>query len=98
MPGRSRRHGDFQARLWLAASAPGGKDAAPLAARARTSLALGLALITVLIGATVAYDRSRRDVIAPGVRVANLAVGGLHAADAEPTTAGTLLRRLKPPL
>lgn len=55
-------------------------------------------MITVLIGATVAYDRSRRDVIAPGVRVANVDVGGLHAADAETRLHGQLLRRLKRPI
>jgi lipoprotein-anchoring transpeptidase ErfK/SrfK len=48
----------------------------------RRLLAVGLTLLFLFGGVAVAvaaYDHARRDVIAPGVRVAGVPVGGLHA-------------------
>ncbi len=56
------------------------------AARGRRVLpivALGLAIVLVLlVGGAYLYDHSRRDVIANGVRIDGVAVGGLHATAA----------------
>src|SRR4051794_470393 len=52
----------------------------------RRAVLVPLVLLLVLVGggavAVAAYDHARRDVIAEGVRVAGVPVGGLHAADA----------------
>src|SRR3954453_24053098 len=48
-------------------------------------VAVGVAAILAAAagGAVAAYDGSRRDLMAPGVRVGGVAVSGLHAAQAQ---------------
>ncbi len=66
----------------MAATSVGGGSAA----RARSALpmvALGVAvLLVVLVAASYVYDHARKDVIAKGVSVDGVAVGGLHEAAA----------------
>jgi lipoprotein-anchoring transpeptidase ErfK/SrfK len=58
-----------------------------------------LALLGIgLIGGAYAYDRSKRDVIAPGVRVNGVAIGGLTPARAGAKLRRTLLAPLARPV
>src|SRR3954465_10122408 len=65
----------------------------------KKGLAIGLCVIFFLLAgaavAVAAYDHARRDVIAPGVRVAGVPVGGLHAAEARARVRAAL--RAPPP-
>ncbi len=54
----------------------------------------GVCLVLALALAAYLYDHSRRDVIANGVRVDGVAVGGLHAAAARTKVEHDLLARL----
>jgi lipoprotein-anchoring transpeptidase ErfK/SrfK len=59
------------------------------------------ALLAVVLAAAVAiylYDHSRRDVIASGVRIDGIAVGGLHAAAARTKVEGQLTAQLSRPV
>src|SRR3954451_5822321 len=67
----------------------------------RKGLVIGLTLVFLLAGAAVAvgaYDHARRDVIAPGVRVARGPVGGRHAAEAPARVRAALRAPLTRPL
>ncbi|HEX5851575.1 MAG TPA: L,D-transpeptidase/peptidoglycan binding protein [Solirubrobacteraceae bacterium] len=81
----------------MAATVGGGS-----AARGRSVLptvALGLAvLLVVLVGGSYVYDHSRRDVIAKGVSVDGVAVGGLHEAAARRKLEDDVVARLHQPL
>src|SRR5271165_2672167 len=55
-------------------------------------------LAAVLVAGTYLYDRSQRDVIANGVRIDGVAVGGLDAAEASRKVEGQLGRRLGQPV
>jgi lipoprotein-anchoring transpeptidase ErfK/SrfK len=57
------------------------------------------ATVLVLLAAAIyLYDRSRRDVIAKGVRIDGIAVGGLHKAAARTKIEGELMGRLNSPV
>ena len=56
----------------------------------------GIALILVLF--VYLFDHSRRDVIANGVRIDGIAVGGLHRAAAEQKLEQDLVTHLKGPV
>ena len=56
------------------------------------------ALLVLLAAAIYLYDRSRRDVIANGVRIDGIAVGGLHKAAARRKIEGELMGRLNKPV
>src|SRR5437867_7048214 len=67
----------------------------------RKILAIGLTLVFLLGGAAVAvaaYDHARRDVIAPGVEVAGVPVGGLHADAARAKVRAALREPLSQPV
>src|SRR3954470_9916215 len=67
----------------------------------RKGLVIGLTLVFLLAGAAVAvgaYDHARRDMIAPGVRVAGVPVGGLHAAAARARVDAALRAPLSRPV
>src|SRR4051794_39277516 len=68
----------------------------------RWRLALVLVLVVLLAGggtaAVAAYDGARRDVIAPGVRVAGIPVGGLHADAARARVTEALRAPLSRPI
>jgi lipoprotein-anchoring transpeptidase ErfK/SrfK len=57
----------------------------------------GVALVVASVGAW-AYDHSRRDTIAQGVRVGGIAVGGMTAQEARATLRERLLSRLRHPV
>ncbi len=60
-----------------------GVGAAAHSRRVLPIVALGLAIVlALLVGAAYLYDHSRRDVIANGVRIDGVSVGGLHATAA----------------
>jgi len=62
-------------------------------------IAAGGALVVVLLGAAMyLYDHSRREVIANGVRIDGVAVGGLHEAAARTKIQHELLVRLSRPV
>jgi lipoprotein-anchoring transpeptidase ErfK/SrfK len=61
-------------------------------------VASGVALVLVLAAATYLYDHSRRDVIANGVRIDGVPVGGLKAAAARIKVEHDLLVSLKRPV
>jgi lipoprotein-anchoring transpeptidase ErfK/SrfK len=62
-------------------------------------LALGaLALLLLLALGAYLYDRSQRDVIAPGVRIDGIAVGGLHADAARSRLQRELVNPLREPV
>ena len=61
-------------------------------------LALVGAAVVVLGGAMYLYDHSRRQVIANGVRIDGVSVGGLHEAAARTKVQRELLTRLKRPV
>jgi lipoprotein-anchoring transpeptidase ErfK/SrfK len=56
------------------------------------------ALVVLLVAAIYLYDRSRRDVIANGVRIDGIAVGGLHSAAARTKIERQLNGRLNSPV
>jgi lipoprotein-anchoring transpeptidase ErfK/SrfK len=56
------------------------------------------ALAVVLVGGAWAYDNSRQDTIAPGVKVAGVDVGGLSAAAAQKRLERRLLDPLRQPI
>ena len=64
----------------------------PIFAAALAALLLLLALATYL------YDHSRRDVIAKGVRIDGIAVGGLHEAAARSKLERDIVQRLNGPV
>jgi lipoprotein-anchoring transpeptidase ErfK/SrfK len=68
--------------------------------RARLPLILGLLLVLVAAGAgaVYAYDRSRADLIAEGVRVAGIDVGGLSTAQARAKLRSEVLEPLNRPV
>ncbi|HEY4896514.1 MAG TPA: L,D-transpeptidase/peptidoglycan binding protein [Solirubrobacteraceae bacterium] len=55
---------------------------------------VGIVLLIVLAGAMYLYDHSRRDVIAKGVSVAGVPIGGLHEAAARTKLEHDLVERL----
>jgi lipoprotein-anchoring transpeptidase ErfK/SrfK len=65
-----------------------------------TGIALALAGVAVSAGGAYAYfwDRSNADVIASGVTIAGVDVGGLHAAQARALLGARLVRPLQRPL
>jgi lipoprotein-anchoring transpeptidase ErfK/SrfK len=68
--------------------------------RSRSFIAVAV-LLVLLVGGAVsvyAYDRSRQDVIANGVRVAGVDVGGLHPAQARARLRHRFLRALSRPV
>jgi lipoprotein-anchoring transpeptidase ErfK/SrfK len=58
----------------------------------------GVLLLLVLAAAVYLYDHSRRDVIANGVRIDGVAVGGLHEAAARTKVERELVARLSYPV
>jgi lipoprotein-anchoring transpeptidase ErfK/SrfK len=68
--------------------------------RRRVPIAVASAAIVVLLLAalTYVYDHSRRDVIANGVRIDGIAVGGMHRAAARSKIEADLLGRLNHPV
>ena len=70
-------------------------------ARRRPLLVVGIAgavLLVLLVAAVLIYDHSRRDVIANGVRIAGVPVGGLHAAAARSKLERDLVTELNKPV
>src|SRR3954447_26005441 len=67
----------------------------------KKGLAIGLGVIFFLLAgaavAVAAYDHAHRDVIAPGVRVAGVPVGGLHAEGARAREGAALRTPLSTP-
>jgi lipoprotein-anchoring transpeptidase ErfK/SrfK len=62
-------------------------------------VALGVAVVVVLLGLAIyLYDHSRRDVIAKGVSIDGVAVGGLHAAAARSKLERDLVAPLSQPV
>ena len=57
-----------------------------------------VALLVVLAVAALLYDHSRRDVIAKGVRIDGIAVGGLHEAAARAKLEHDIVQRLNGPV
>src|SRR5437588_5624428 len=72
------------------------------ASRRRSVLALaaaGVAVLLVILGAAAyLYDHSRRDVIAKGVRIDGVPVGGLHEAAARAKVEHDLVTSLHRPV
>ena len=68
--------------------------------RNRQFIVVAAILAVLLVGATAvfAYDRSGRDTIPKGVRVAGIDVGGLNAAEARAKLARDFLGRLREPV
>ena len=66
--------------------------------RAFILTATALSLVLALAGGVYVYDRSGRDVIPEGVRVAGVDVGGLDAAAARSRLEGRLLAALRTPV
>jgi lipoprotein-anchoring transpeptidase ErfK/SrfK len=68
----------------------------------RRAVVIPLVLVLVLVGgaavAVAAYDHARHDLIAPGVRVAGVPVGGLHAPAAQAKVERALARPLARPV
>jgi lipoprotein-anchoring transpeptidase ErfK/SrfK len=62
------------------------------------AIAAVLAVLLLAAGATYAYDSGRDDVIAKGVRIGGVDVGGLHADAAREKVATQLVEPLKAPL
>jgi len=73
-------------------AAAGRKPRWPVVAAVIAAVVLALALFTYL------YDHSRRDVIAKGVRIAGVPVGGLHEAAARQKLERDLVARLNGPV
>src|ERR1700736_589407 len=71
---------------------------APSRRRLLPFLAVGAGIVVVLAAGTYVYDHSRRDVIASGVRIDGIAVGGLHEAAARSKVEGELTVRLNRPV
>jgi lipoprotein-anchoring transpeptidase ErfK/SrfK len=61
-------------------------------------VALSIALLIALAGGMLAYDSSRRDVIAAGIKVGGVDIGGLSAAQARAKLRATYLPRLRRPV
>jgi lipoprotein-anchoring transpeptidase ErfK/SrfK len=61
-------------------------------------VAVGVAVLLVLVGAMYLYDHSRRDVISNGVTIDGVPVGGLHAAAAKAKLQRELVVRLNQPV
>ena len=68
--------------------------------RRHPSLIVALVIAGLLVGAggMYAYDRSQRDVIAPGISVGGIDIGGLSAAKARVRLRAELLPRLNQPV
>jgi lipoprotein-anchoring transpeptidase ErfK/SrfK len=68
--------------------------------RSRTFIAIGVALATLLLlaGGVYAYDASRAPLIAEGVTVAGLHVGGLEPAQAQARLERSFLARIEEPI
>jgi lipoprotein-anchoring transpeptidase ErfK/SrfK len=62
------------------------------------AIAVVLAVLLLAAGATYAYDSGREDVIAKGVRIGGVDVGGLHADAAREKVTTLLVEPLKAPL
>jgi len=73
-------------------TAAGGRRVWPIVAGAAALLVLMLGIAAYL------YDHSRRDVIAAGVRIDGILVGGLHRAAAQSRLEHDLVRRLEGPV
>ncbi len=81
------------------AASPVGRRGAAFRMGALPIAALGtVILVVVLAVGTYFYDHSRRDVIANGVRIDGVAVGGLHEAAARTKLERELLVRLNQPV
>jgi lipoprotein-anchoring transpeptidase ErfK/SrfK len=61
-------------------------------------LAIAVAVVLLLALAMYLYDHSRRDVIASGVKIDGVSVGGMHAADARAKLERELVARLAQPV
>jgi lipoprotein-anchoring transpeptidase ErfK/SrfK len=61
-------------------------------------LAIGVAVVLLLALAMYLYDHSRRDVIASGVKIDGVSVGGMHAAAARSKLQRELVARLAQPV
>ena len=66
--------------------------------RAPIAVAIGVALLVVLAAGMYLYDHSRRDLIAGGVTVAGVSVGGLHEQAARVKIERELGDRLQRPV
>jgi lipoprotein-anchoring transpeptidase ErfK/SrfK len=77
-------------------SAPQASRASPVPRRGR--LAIGAAILLVLAAAMYLYDHSRRDVIADGVRIDGVNVGGMREAAALTRIQRVLVARLERPV
>jgi lipoprotein-anchoring transpeptidase ErfK/SrfK len=76
-----------------------GRSGAVSARRALPLVAAGLTLLVLLLALGVyLYDRSRREMIAGGVRIDGVAVGGLHADAARAKLEHTLVAHLDEPV
>jgi lipoprotein-anchoring transpeptidase ErfK/SrfK len=80
------------------AASSAGRLAAVSRRRVLPFAALAAAVVLVLALAMYLYDHSRRDVIANGVRIAGVSVGGLHAAAARAKLQRQLGPRLAQPV
>src|SRR5947209_3945438 len=66
--------------------------------RALPFIIAGAAIVLVLFGAMYLYDHSRRDMIASGVKIAGVPVGGLSASAARKKLSTELLPDLGKPV
>jgi lipoprotein-anchoring transpeptidase ErfK/SrfK len=81
-------------------SAPSYSIASPMSRRSRLLILAAIAgVVVLLLGlAMYLYDHSRRDVIANGVRIDGVSVGGLHEAAAVAKIQRSLIPRLQAPV
>src|SRR5438477_10424439 len=82
----------------MAAPSVGRLGTLPRRRRALPFVAACAALVVLLALAIYLYDHSRRDVMAKGVRIDGIAVGGLHEAAARRKVASELAVRLNRPV
>jgi len=75
-------------------------NASPVPRRSRLPIAaaVGAAVVVVLAGGMYLYDHSRRDVIANGVQIDGVNVGGMHEAAARTKIQHELIGRLDRPV
>jgi len=80
----------------MAATSIGGIAAA--GRRRMLPFGIAAAVLAVLFAAMYLYDHTRRDTIAPGVKIAGVPVGGLSAAGARQKLKGELVQHLAKPV